>query len=371
MQAPIFIEQNPAATVAELVNEYQNQTGKVLQAGQPEQLLINTFAYLLELQKAQIQSAGENCLVDFASGAALERLGALLGVTRLSASNATTTLEFTLVAGHGGVTIPIGTRVQTIDGQQVFETIEAVSVIAGINTATVAAQAQNTGEAANGFAIGTISVILDPLAFLQAAANTTISAGGADIETDDQLRDRIKLAPASFSTAGSSGSYEFWAKTASQTIIDVSVFSPAAGVVAVYPLVEGGTTTPTEIIQAVESALNDERVRPITDTVQVNSPTIEVYDIEVNATLLTGTAEQIAIQAIEDSLQAYADDRQSNLGKDVTINQIIGESAGVDLSEGGVYNIEVVSPTADLILDQTKVAVLGNLTVNFVGFNQG
>ncbi|MBP0016080.1 MAG: baseplate J/gp47 family protein [Cyanobacteria bacterium SBLK] len=43
------------------------------------------------------------------------------------------------------------------------------------------------------------------------------------METDDNLRKRIILAPESFSNAGSAGAYRFHALSASQDIIDVGV----------------------------------------------------------------------------------------------------------------------------------------------------
>lgn len=366
MIAPEFIQLDPAKTVADLVAEYQAQTGKVLQASQPEQLLINSFAYLLELQKNQIQQAGEQSLIDFATAPALDRLASLLGVTRLEAQSATTTILFTLVVGHGGVTIPAGTRIATTDGQQVFQTESEIVILAGTNTATATVKAQTAGAGANGFAVGTISVILDPQAFLESATNTTISAGGADAENDEQLRARAKLAPSSFSNAGSIGAYVFYTKTANQLIIDVAIINDVPGTVSVYPLIAGGGTTPPEIIADVLAALNAETVRPLTDYVVVASPTAQSYSIEIDVTLKNGTAAQPILEEIESNLLSYADLKGTKIGQDIVLSQIISEAGKVE----GVYEISTVLPVDDVIISPTEVAQITTITVNLIGYNE-
>lgn len=96
--------------------------------------------------------------------------------------------------------------------------------------------------------------------------NVTLSFGGADIESDDRLRDRIILAPESFSVAGPKGAYIYWAKTAHQNIIDVAVESPEPGTVNVYPLMKDGVLT-VEVKSLVEEVLNNDKRRPLCDLV--------------------------------------------------------------------------------------------------------
>lgn len=57
-----------------------------------------------------------------------------------------------------------------------------------------------------------------------------------DVESDAQLRERIKLAPSQYSSAGSRSSYKFYAKSANAMITDVSVSSPVPGSVLIVPL---------------------------------------------------------------------------------------------------------------------------------------
>lgn len=359
---PSFIERDPQKIIDEQVAYYEGLIGKPLEPAQIERLLINNFAYRENLIRNQVQAAALQNLVAFATFPILDYLGELVGVTRLPASSAEATVEFTLVSGHGGVVIPAGLRIQSSDGQVVFELLESLTVLAGVDTATGTCAAQVAGARGNAYIVGAINNILDPQPYLSAAANTDISNGGSDEETDVELRDRIRLAPSSFSNAGSKGAYKFWAKSAHPSIIDVGVGSTTPGTVDVYPLSSLGTPTPTAVIDAVEAVLTDERVRPLSDTVVVTSPTVVNYTIDMDLVLLPDTPPSETEQAVNDALQAYTDERAKSLGFDIVRSQI---SAKGQIS--GVYSVTLNSPTVDTVLDENEVAVCTGITVTVTG----
>ena len=363
--APDFIERNGETILAETKAEFEALLGRTIYPAQAEHLILNGIVARELLILEKIQRAMEQMLLDFSAAPALDYLAALIGVTRLPASGATCTVEFTLVDGHGGVIIPSGTRIGTVDGRVVFVTQDDTTVLAGINSAEVTCIAENLGTVGNGYASGDVSVILDPYAFISAAENIAATAGGADAESDDELRSRTKLAPAQFSVAGPKEAYAFFAKSASSAIIDVAVAQIVPGTVGVYPLVAGGTT-PSEILELVESALNDERIRPLTDTVVVESPTIVAYDIEVDVTTLEDVDVDLIQAEIEAALQAYADEKAAACGGDIVIAQIIQRCM-----VAGVYNVDVTDPAADEIVDFNEVAIVGTITVNMTDQNEG
>jgi phage-related baseplate assembly protein len=367
MTEPEFIERDGEKIVSELIATYQDITGRVLQPGQPERLLINAFAYRELLLRQQIQNAALQTLVSFASAPALDYLGELVGVQRLAASPASCTLRFTLIAGHGGVVIPTGTRVASLDGKIIFRIVEAVDVNTGVNTADVLAFADTTGTAGNGYAAGEISEILDPQPFLVSAENLAATSGGSDEETDAELRDRIKLAPEQFSTAGSVGAYQFHAKSASPAILDVAVTNPTPGTVNIYPLAEGGLPTSSAILNLVAAACNAEKVRPLTDTVVVLTPTHVNYSIHVHLACYTTANTTAVIAQVTENLTNYANTRAQRIGLDIVRAQIVGLCM-VD----GVYNVTVVSPSADVVISATQVPTrTGSLQVQVTDIVNG
>lgn len=368
-QAPEFIERDLEVIISEMVADYEQRTGRTLHPAQVERLLINSFAYRESLVREKIQYAASQNLVDFASAPVLDYLGQLVGVSRLASSAATVTIEFTLVTGHGGVTIPQGTRVSTTDGVAVFETTIDEIVSAGASTATVEAVCIDEGSAGNGYAVGTITEIMDPLAFVSEATNTDISGGGAEQEDDEALRERIKLAPASFSNAGSRGAYEFFALSASPSIIDVAVLGPpdiAPGQVEIYPLMEDGSVTSPTVLTAVDAAVNSEKVRPLTDTVTVIAPTQVTYAIDVDVTILTEADPTTVQAAIEEKLNAFVLAKRQKLGQDILLTQVISQCM-----VEGVYTVDVIEPSANVILSAVEFGYATAITVTIAGTNNG
>jgi len=372
MATPNFIERDVNLIVAEMIADMEQRLGKTLQPAQVERLLINAFAYRESLVRERIQYAALQNLVEFSNAPVLDYLGELVGVTRLSASSASVQLVFTLVAIHGGVTIPAGMRVSTIDGVAVFTVSTDVVVAPGVTSASVVGISVTSGTAANGYAVGSVSQIMDPLAYVSAVTNSTVSGGGAEQESDEALRARIKLAPSSFSNAGSRGAYEYFAFGASPSIIDVSVLGPndtpatPPGEVHIYPLMADGSTTPGTVLTEVESAVNDEKVRPLTDAVSVFAPTRIDYDVEVEVVIYT-TADPTDVQAaIEAKLNAHVLAKRQKIGQDIKRTQLNAQ-AMID----GVFDVTIVQPASDILIDATEFAYCNSVTVTVTGTNIG
>ena len=363
---PNFINRDATTIINEMVADYQSRTGRVLEPAQVETLLINSFAYRELLLRNQIQDASLQNLVDYARFPMLDNLGVLVGVTRLPASVAQTTLLLTLVTGHGDIVIPQGLRVSSTDGRAVFELIEDTIVLTGVDTISATFVAQTAGKLSNDYAIDTVNVILDPQPYLATASNTDITAGGSDEETDDQLRDRIKLAPSAFSNAGSYKAYEFWAKSTSPSIIDVAVTNPIPGTVEIFPLMANLSATPIEILDAVEAVLNNEKIRPLTDTVIVTSPTAVDTEITIALVLYAGAVQTDILPIVNENLEAFRDGRRKLLGQDIVIDQIKALCM-ID----SVYKANVTVPSSDLVISETEFANITNITVTVSGTNVG
>jgi phage-related baseplate assembly protein len=365
MEAPNFISRDPEQIIKELIQDYEARTGKVLQPAQVERLIFQSWAYRETLIRNAIQDAALQNLVDFARAPVLDFLGRLVGVNRLPAGNASVSIVFTIVAGSPTVIIPLGTRVASADGNVVFATKVERVVQPSTPTVTVEAESITPGASGNGFLAGQIATVLDPLPFIVSAINSNTSAGGADQESDDALRERIRLAPASFSNAGSSGAYLFWTKTANANIIDVAVTNPIPGTVEVFPLMNDGEPTPTQVLTDVLQTLSAEKVRPLTDTVLVTSPTKIDYDIDVELVILD-TAVALDIEtAVNAALEAFVLEKRLKLGQDITESQVIARCM-----VPGVYTATLVSWT-DIVCDVSEFGVCGTITVTTTGTNPG
>jgi len=364
---PIFIDTDPNIIVTDLIAFYETATGLKLSPAQAERLLINAWAYRESLTRSGVNEAAKQNLVAFAVGVILDYLGQLVGVSRLPSQPAQTTVKFYLLTGHGDVVIPRGTRVASTDGVAVFYTLNDQPVATGTDDVSVLCQCETPGILGNGYIAATIAVILDPQPYLILAENLSTTNGGADVETDEQLRIRIYLAPEQYSTAGSIGGYKFFARTANQSIIDVEVFSSGPGVVDVIPLVldEGGT--PAEILADVETAVSDEKVRPICDDVLVYSPTEEEYEITAELVLFADAEQASTLSLATANAQAYADAHRRKLGLDIILDQI----KAIIIIPNAVYSVNLIEPAADIVLALTKYGKCTGVNITVTGINNG
>jgi uncharacterized phage protein gp47/JayE len=128
-----------------------------------------------------------------------------LGLSRLPATAATGTMVAT---GSNGNAIPLDTIVQRADGVQYKTTASAV-IASG--TATVAIQAITTGITGNGNS-GTQLAFVSPIAGVNATATSNVLAGGAAIESDKSLRNRLLLRKRQPPQGGALGDYDQWVR---------------------------------------------------------------------------------------------------------------------------------------------------------------
>lgn len=359
-----FVHEDAETIKAECKSFLEAELGRQIAPADVEQLLINGLAYRELLLRAGINEAARQNMVSFSRGTMLEYLGKLVGVNRLPASSAFCTIEFSLVAGHNGVVIHRGLRVQSADGKVIFITVEEVVCAVGVETANVIAEATLPGSFANGYEENKIIIVLDPQAFISSAKNINTTAGGGDEESDDSLRSRIEIAPASFSVAGPNDAYKFFAKSANASIVDVAVKGhfPDPGDVSIFPLLEGGVLPTVEILEQVQAICNAEKIRPLTDSVYTVEPTIEDYDIEVDLVLLNTAVQAATKEKVEAILEEYKEKRKNRLGLDVVLSKI-ASLASIE----GVYDAIVTSPAENIEADPEVYTRCNSITVNIIG----
>jgi phage-related baseplate assembly protein len=301
----------------------------------------------------------------FSSAPVLDYIAALVAIERLPEALSGCTVRFTLIEGHGNVVIPKGTRVSSSDEVAKFATVDDLIIPAETLQVEVEAVAEEPGKAANGYAAGEINTILDPFAFVSEVANVDVTGGGSDVETDDQLRERIRLSPSQCTSAGSRSSYLFYAKSASPLITDVSVSSPIPGVVFIAALTEEDET-PLQVLTDIYNTCNAENVRPLTDIVIVQAAVPVDYSISVDITLYADADADVLQDAITSALQDYAKSKQLKLGQDI-IRSHISQACRLEK----VYDVNVVSPAENTVVSETQFANCEDITVTITGFNNG
>ena len=360
---PNFISRNPDTITKEWIERFEEKSGKVLQPAQIERLMIDVGAYRETVLRMEIQETAKKNLLSYAPLDILKHIGEPLGVEQLLASSSITTLKFSLDnALDFNFTIPQGTEVETKDGLFVFITNQDVVINEGELSVSVKATCETTGAASNNYIIGSINNLITPLSYISKVENITISSGGADDENADNLRDRIRQAPEKFSNAGSRGAYRYHTLSAHQSIIDVAITSPSPGTVNIYPLTLDGNPS-QQVLDIVLNYLSDDKVRPLTDRVQVLSPIKRDFNIQATIYLYKDADETSVLTTITAKLEEYKNQLSEKLGKSVIKTQIIT----ILNSVYGVFKVVVDLPD-DIEIQENEWANLVNYEINVGGY---
>lgn len=178
-------------------------------------------------------------------------------------------------------------------------------------------------------------------------------------EDDAAFRARVLLSLEGYTTAGSRGSYKFHALSASGDVKDVGVASLEPGTVNIAILSRTGNgAAPAATISAITVALSDETVRPLCDSVQVQSAAIIEFAVIATLSVYQG-ADQAAIQAAAlASLNAYLTS-QHQLSLGVSRSGIMAA-----LHQSGVRSVTLTSPATDVSCSWNQAAWCTSRTIS-------
>lgn len=352
---------------SQMVHDYQEKylelTGETtsLVRGEPISLILYACAVQLFQMYLYIEKAGKENLLKYAEGDALDNLAALKGITRTAATTATVTMKFTLSAPQSGVVaIPKGTRVT--DGSVYFATNAYAEILAGDTEVEVACSALEAGEDSNGIMTGAIDSLVDPIPYVASVTNTDESAGGADTESDESLRDRIFIAPSRNSTCGTKESYQYWVETYSQNISDVLITSSTPGEVDISFLVNGEIPKEADV-KGLQSYIEDPEIKPLSDKVVVSAPTAQDYTISLTYYINRSDSDKVqTIQsAVESAVSDYVDWQHAKIGRDINPSELIKR-----VTAAGAKRVEIASPAFTKV-PETGVANLASKTLTYGG----
>ncbi len=242
---------------------------------------------------------------------------------------------------------------------------------------------------------------LDHLAALYGVARLVVTpadpeAGTAEVlESDTALRQRVQLAPHSFSVAGPELAYVYWARTADGDVADASAVSPRPddikalvldvldqhdaapelvtdmtaalddatwpGTVKVTVLSSSGDGVPAPgVLTAVRDVLTGP-VRPLTDEVIVQSVALVPFGIVARLWVFAGPDQGLILQTALDSLAAHLAASRL-LGRDVSRTSIIAA-----LHVANVQRVELDEPADDLVITAEQIASVTDIDVTVAG----
>ncbi len=365
-----FIEDSTLGQIQqEMVNDYLAKyyqlTGEniTLATADPIRVILYAMAAQIYQMYMYIENAGQMGLLKYSENSYLDNIGALKGIERNPATPATVTVRFSLDDEMTDVVpIPAGVRI-TNDNAVYFYTNNYAEISAGSLYVDVECTCTEPGAKGNDFEIGTLDTLVDSVEYIAEVSNTTVSSGGADIESDASFSERIYLAPAAYSVAGPSDAYAYWCQTFDSNIADVHVTSPSPRNVKIYILMEDGVLPSADECTNLQTFLSDETIRPLTDVVEVSAPTATTFDIDVTYYINTSdSADAVTIQqSVNDAVNEYIEWQTTSIGRDINSSKLI------ELMMAAGAKRVVVSSPAFAITGENYVAVLDNESVTYGG----
>lgn len=357
-----FLETDPQFYIDEQIEDYEKITKRKLSVADPIYLLFKSIAYTRTKHAIRMNDALRQQLLAYARRDNLDYKGERWSEKRIGGDKATVTQRFYLEESRAGIAyIKKGTTV-TPNGDLLFATLYDAVASDEQSHIDVACECIQVGAIGNGFLPGEINEIINPIQYVRATANITESAGGTEIEDDESYRKRIQSAPEKLSTAGPDEGYKHFTYSVSPLIADVDPYSPEPGKVDVRFLLKGGELPGEEMIERVREALNDKKVRPLTDQVTVSAPEVIEYDVEGKYYLPKEVPDlERAKEQVEEAKRQYVIWQSEKMGRDINPSKLIEMCVSQ-----GAKRIELTAPTF-FEIKRGQVAKLKNLNLEFGG----
>ncbi len=284
--------------------------------------------------------------VDTAETEFLDRFASLYGAARKQAAKASGQVVFSFTGD--AVEIPTGTVLQGDNNQQ-YQTVSAVTA-----DGSAAVEALTAGVDGN-LDEGETLTMVSPVAGVLSEVSSQGLAGGADAESDENLRSRILAIIQDRPQGGSAADYVAWA-------LEVEGVTRAW----CYPLENGlGTVAvrfvcddlddiiPTaEMVQKVQGHID--ALRPVTAMLTVSAPLTLPVDITIASLIPDDESVRAAVESELHDLFS----REGEPGARLYVSHI---RQAISLAAGETDHT-LVSPTADIVPSTGYLPVLGDVT---------
>jgi uncharacterized phage protein gp47/JayE len=316
-------------------------------------VIADVLAGLSTLHYGYQQWLSRQLFPDTAETAFLERWASIWGLTRHSATAAAGTVA---VRGTPGAAVPAGAEWQRIDGVRYRTTVGATLAADGTATVTVEAEVPGVaGDAVTDTQVTTVSAL--PGVVAQATVAAPGLAGGADEETDAQLRTRLLARIQTPPQGGAASDYVDWTlEVPGVTRVWVAPQEQGPGTVVVRFAMDDAAHPngiPTAADVALVQAHLDE-VRPVTAQVIVVAPVAHAIDVTI-ATLTPDTPE------VRTAVVAELTDTLFRNGAPGAVLYVSWLWEAVSLASGERHH-RILNPPGDVTLGAGELPILGTIT---------
>lgn len=351
--------------IADFEAFYKEETGEdiTLYPADKDRIKLNIVANKLFQAYQYIDKGFKMNFLKYAYGDYLKHLGAMKKTFKQGASSAVTILRFTLVEPRTQVTaIPKGKRA-TAGDNIFFATDDYAEIAAGQTYTDVQATCTESGTMGNKYVPGQINVMVDKIPYIASVANVVTSDGGSGEESDTAFRERIFLAPSSYSTAGPEDAYIYWVRQYNSAIEDVKVTTTSDAVVDIRIVLVDGALPSTAFLADLTDYLKNSAICPLTDKMTISAP--DVVEYELNFTYYIGRSNKNNVEAIqkaaEEAKDAYITWQKTHIGTDINTDVLIEF-----LRAAGAKRVVIEKPLFTII-SSTQIASAASVEMAYGG----
>lgn len=367
----ISLEQIQQEMIEDFEYAYEQYTGRemILYPANERRLELNIVAGQFYQMYERINYFLRRNFIRYMEDVDLENWGANFGYVVPDAKAATVTLEFSVNDPLAfDVTIPAGIRATSGDNV-FFVTKQTVKILAGETSVMVMSECSDKGETGNGYAIGQINTIADPIPYLSSVRNVDVSVGGEDRISGDTLKEQLLLWMSSFSTAGPEGAYNYWIKSYSTDIVDVKSMNlqDNDATVNIYILLKDGILPDQDYLSAVHQYLDDLGNFPDTDKINLYAPEVVYYDLDVTYYISKSLRdnETELREMIEEAIDSYVSYQYCGMGRDIDPGVLVEYARAA-----GAKRVSVISPAGFEKTQKNQIAICQNKTITYGGLEE-
>lgn len=297
-----------------------------------------------------LEYLSKQIIPDTADSEYLDRWASVWKVPRKSATSARGNVVFT---GSNGSIVPAGTALQRSDGRE-YTVDGQVLIAAGTATAAVTAVVAGVDGITES---GTTLSLVNPVAGVNPAATVASGGltGGADIEDDEDLRTRLRLAIRQPAHGGADFDYVNWA-------LEVAGVTRAwcfpnywgagtVGVAVVCDDQEGSIIPDAAKVQEVQDYID--YLRPVTADVTVWAPIEKPLDL----TILLNPTTSLVQAAVEAELRDLIT-REAVPNGTIYLSHI---REAISIAAGEIDHV-LTAPAADVVCVGGEITILGVIT---------
>jgi uncharacterized phage protein gp47/JayE len=343
---------------SEMKEEYSRRTGLSLNDG--GDMAVRLYAAAAQLCSLWVQAdyVNRQAFPQTAEGKYLDYHAQLRGLERRGASKARGKIRFELSEPlTEDLTVQAGTVCLTAAGAE-FITTESCEIPAGSLYCEAEAEARLPGTGGN-VPAGAVARMAQAPAGIMACTNPGPFAGGADEESDEELRKRILASYRKLPNGANAAYYE-------TQVLNIKGVAAAAvlprnrglGTVDIIISSPEGEPSP-ELLERVKAHLDAQR--EICVDIQVYAPEPVPVDLALTIRPDGEHSFQQAEAAARRALEEYFDGKL--LGKDILLARL----GNLVYQTEVVENYRFYSPAGDIAVGPNQLPVLGSLTITEMG----